>query len=369
MASIEHRSTRSGERWRVRFRYQGANVARSFGTEKGALAFKAMVEVSPAQALAALEEPEEALPLTLVELLHQHIDSLTGITEGTRRTYRGYVERDLASDPLGAMLARDVSREDVAGWIGRLEQRGLAGKSISHRRGLLSSAFIKTAMPLGISVRNPVKDVRIAHSVQEKMFLTQGEFAALLAATPEHYRPLVLTLVATGVRISEALALQVRDLDPLHRSLRVERAWKYTAGKGHVLGPPKSAMSVRTVAVPSQCMAVIEPLTRGRGRRDFLFTSPQGHVLRRGIFRRDGWVPAVTTAFPPGSRPRIHDLRHTHASWAIQAGVPLPVLQRQLGHQHIQTTVGTYGHLARADFDALAGAIGERLPALPEIRA
>lgn len=366
MASIEHRSGPLGDVWRVRFRYQRRNIARGFSTEKGALAFKAMAEASPAQALAALDAPEESAPLTVVELLRLHIDSRTGITDGTRSTYRGYVSRDFAPDPLGSMLARDVTRDDVAAFISRLERRGMRGKTIAHRRGLLSGAFNRTAIPNGIAESNPTRDIKVAEDIQEKMFLTQAEFAQLLTATPVHYRPLVLTLVSTGVRISEALALQVRDLDVEARSLRVERAWKYTDGAGHVLGPPKSRKSVRTVAVPSQCVVALEPLAQGRGRREFLFTTPQGLVLRRGIFRRDAWVPAVSV-FPEGSRPRVHDLRHTHASWAIQAGVPLPVLQRQLGHENIETTVSTYGHLARADFDALAGAIGERLPVLPAI--
>lgn len=47
-----------------------------------------------------------------------------------------------------------------------------------------------------------------------------------------------------------------------------------------------------------------------------------------------------------GVRPRVHDLRHTHASRLIEAGVPLPVIQVRLGHESITTTVGTYGHLA-----------------------
>ncbi|WP_267288707.1 tyrosine-type recombinase/integrase [Mycobacterium hackensackense] len=42
-------------------------------------------------------------------------------------------------------------------------------------------------------------------------------------------------------------------------------------------------------------------------------------------------------------KPRVHDLRHTAASWWIQAGIPLPVIQRQRGHESIITTVNTYG--------------------------
>ncbi len=56
---------------------------------------------------------------------------------------------------------------------------------------------------------------------------------------------------------------------------------------------------------------------------------------------------------PAPARPRVHDLRHSHASALIAAGVPLPVVQRRMGHESIQTTVDVYGHLAP---DAYAGA-------------
>jgi integrase len=54
--------------------------------------------------------------------------------------------------------------------------------------------------------------------------------------------------------------------------------------------------------------------------------------------------------------PRVHDLRRTGASWMIQAGVPLPVIQQHLGHESIQTTIGVYGHLDRRSAQAAADA-------------
>ena len=67
-------------------------------------------------------------------------------------------------------------------------------------------------------------------------------------------------------------------------------------------------------------------------------------------------------------RPRVHDLRHTHASWMIAAGVDLFVLQRRLGHESITTTTETYAHLlpdqqARRRGRRGEGAVGTRAPA------
>ncbi|RJT76475.1 hypothetical protein D6T63_16255 [Arthrobacter cheniae] len=69
--------------------------------------------------------------------------------------------------------------------------------------------------------------------------------------------------------------------------------------------------------------------------------------------------PTIAELTDPAASPRLdqaptpHDLRHTRASWVIVKGVPLPVIQARLGHETIQNTVDTYGHLANdADSNA-----------------
>jgi len=57
----------------------------------------------------------------------------------------------------------------------------------------------------------------------------------------------------------------------------------------------------------------------------------------------------------------VHDLRHTNASWLIQAGVPLTVIQRHLGDESIQTTSDRYGHLDRKSSRVGADVVGNAL--------
>ena len=66
----------------------------------------------------------------------------------------------------------------------------------------------------------------------------------------------------------------------------------------------------------------------------------------------------------------MHDLRHSHASALIAAGIPLPVIQRRLGHESIQTTVDVYGHLAPEAYAGAASAIDLSLTqALPKVES
>lgn len=97
--------------------------------------------------------------------------------------------------------------------------------------------------------------------------------------------------------------------------------------------------------------------------------------MQISTFYKSVWVPTLArlAADPEdplrGKAPRIHDLRHTCASWMISKRVWLPVIQAALGHESITTTVDRYGHLDRQAGEAAAAAIGEmiaeHLPAIP----
>lgn len=150
-------------------------------------------------------------------------------------------------------------------------------------------------------------------------------------------------------------------------TVRISQSWKQGAD-GYRLGSRKTKKGVRTINVPK---SVLDKLDFSN---EFLFVNRAGGPVRaQGFFARV-WVPALKRAWPSvdgedepvkgGSkvlRPRIHDLRHTCASWMIQAGVPLPVIQQHLGHESIQTTVAVYGHLDRRSMQAAADAIGRAL--------
>ena len=211
------------------------------------------------------------------------------------------------------------------------------------------------------------------HASGEKVFLTRDEFASLLDAFPDHYRPFVLTLAGTGMRFGEATALRVGDVDLARRRVHIERAWKRQPDGTFKVGPPKSVKSVRTIEVPPSVIDAVRPLTVGRRRDEYVFITPRGSHIRHSNFTNWIWAPAVSESVccrkhraeqrpadasrywqpePCGCdgyldrRPSPHDMRHTCASWLLAAGIPISEVQQRLGHESINTTVGTYGHLA-----------------------
>jgi integrase len=122
---------------------------------------------------------------------------------------------------------------------------------------------------------------------------------------------------------------------------------------GHlVLGSPKSHQS-RTVPIPRFLASELSELVERKKADDLVFTTPSGSPLRLPNWRRDTFHTARSKA-GVSNQLRVHDLRHTAASFMIQAGYPPKMLQEIMGHASITTTLDLYGHLYPGDMDRYA---------------
>ena len=375
MSSIEHRTNSTGtQSWRVRFRHDGSNKAVTFDSPERAESFRAVVDsLGPTRALALASTPTvtptPGTRRTVAAQVAHHIEHLTGIEDGTRRKYRRIHAARLA-EPFAHVMLADLTRDHVSAWVN--SQTG-APKTIRNAHSLLSAALTSAVrdelVPANVAkgVRLPKRDA----DAGEHVYLTEAEVGHLVALLKPHWRPLTVFLVGTGVRFGEATAVQVRDLDldaldstgrPSPRA-RISRAWKETSGGPALLGAPKTSRSRRTVSIPPGMADPLRDYVQGKRADEFVFTNTHGNPVRNGGFHETAWQP-VMDEFEAltGKRPRVHDLRHTYASWAIARRNPLTVIQRQMGHESITTTSDTYGHLERSDLDALAASIGANLP-------
>lgn len=257
--------------------------------------------------------------------------------------------------PLGHLPLDAVTRDDVAAWIRTQEASGAASKTIRNRHALLSAAFTR-AVDDGTTASTPARRARISRTVRREMtFLTPAEFELVLQRATPHYRPLLLTLFGTGLRLGEATALQIGDLhlEDVPATLTVARAWK----NGGVLGPPKTARGRRTIALPREVAEAPRDVAGDRAPGELVFVNMGGrrvqqatlHDLWQTWIDDTEWEPRTRSRVPrsPALRkvPRIHDLRHSHAAYMISRGVNLYDLRHRLGHESIQTTADVYGHL------------------------
>jgi site-specific recombinase XerD len=171
--------------------------------------------------------------------------------------------------------------------------------------------------------------------------LARAEIAALFAACihPLH-RTLLQTIYAAGLRVSEACALRVKDIDsqPDRMSVRVEQ------GKG--------AKDRYTLLTPTLCAQLREHVCRYH-LRQWLFPKRDGgsHLTIESAQRAYQGARARAHISKPGG---IHTLRHCFATHLLEGGVDLYTIQRLLGHGNIGTT-SRYLHLTSPQFAAPKG--------------
>lgn len=344
----EHVAEDGARTWRVRFRAADRETSETFRRKDDAKTFAALLDSGPGgvtEALAWLAaKRSEQQTATFGEWFAAYLEQLSGIQPRTRDDYAAMHRRYLTSlDPLPLTL---ITRAHVAAVVNRLDAEGLSPKTIRNVIHMLSSV-LALAVDDGHLSRNPTKRVRLPTQQlveHEERFLSVEEAAALIDATEAHYQPLVTFLLGTGLRWSEATALQARHINLAAGTVRVERAWKRVPG-GWEVGVPKTSKARRTVNAAVPALVAVAPLL-GKPS-DIVFTTTTGKVVRHSNFYNRIWLPACERAeLEP--RPTIHDCRHTHASWLLSDGQSIEAVQDQLGHESAETTRRVYAHLLPA---------------------
>lgn len=356
--------------YRVRVRVGGRQTTETFDSKAAARVFVDNVKEFGADEAVAMRDRADPASLayvpTLAEMLTRHLDELTGVDKRTRDDYLAEARRSWL-DTLGRYPVDAVTRSHIARWVNAADGT-VAPKTLRNRFGILS-AVLKTAMHHGYIEANPASGTRLPRSGEESTddvrFLTHAEFDRLIVRVPEFWQPFVLLLFGTGLRFSEATALQVHDINPESHTLRVMRAWKREKGTGLRLGPPKSKASRRVISIDGPTLAAIMPLL-DRAGDDWLFKTTTGRVVMHSNFYNRIWAPACDAA---GIKPRpgIHSSRHTHASWLLYQGARLEYVQERLGHEDFATTRKFYMKLIpamREESAALAAQIFNRTTAV-----
>jgi integrase len=153
----------------------------------------------------------------------------------------------------------------------------------------------------------------------KERILTQEEEQRLLAVCPPRLRSMIIVALNTGMRLGEILGLRWNQVDLTSGRIRVERT--------------KSGR-IRYVDINKVLIAEFRGLREGRGRSEFVFTSPiTGQPF---VDAGSAWATACRRASIKGLR--FHDLRHTFATRLIEHGVNLITVKDLLGHSSVEIT-------------------------------
>jgi integrase len=168
-------------------------------------------------------------------------------------------------------------------------------------------------------------------------FLTQDQAAGLLKELPPHLKDMATFGLATGLRAANITGLCWDQVN-----LERKQAWVH----------PDQAKARRAIAVPLND-AALDVLERQKGHHFVRVFTYEGEPVKQVSTR--AWYKALKRAGIEDFR--FHDLRHCWASWHVQSGTPLHVLQ-ELGGWETPAMVRRYAHLATQHLAPYAGIMG-----------
>lgn len=355
-----------GQTFRIREEVPGSGkvtLAAGFATKTAAKNYMAELRVDELRGEALVAGGGR---LTLNALLDEwwpvyeaSLKPMAARSEGGR--VKNHIRSILGQLPLEEITAATVQRwvKDLSDGVGppagSRPRRPLAPKTVHNCHGLLFT-IMQEAIKRRLRRDNPCAGTPLPQREHKEMrFLTDPEMSRLVAHVPAHWKPLVMLLLATGLRWGEAIGLRAGRVDLLARTpklLVVEQM--QDTGSEILFHGPKSARSRRTVSFTTDVALEVAGLVAGKGPDELVFTAPMGGPVRTRNFYR-GWVKWIVAAGLEGLR--IHDLRHTHAAILFASKSSLPAISRRLGHSSIAVTDALYGHIREEVDDGMLAAI------------
>lgn len=260
------------------------------------------------------------------------------LTQRSYSTTEMYVRRHIIPK-WGKVRVNDIDSRGVSSWLADKRAEGLAPATVEKLRVILGRSF-ELGARWGIPGcdKNPTRGVsrKPLNNARER-FLTADEAARLREAVAQsqntQLQHVVGLLLLTGARVRELLDAKWSDVD-------VERkSWLIPTSK---TGKP------RHVPLSAAALAIIEALPRFNGCP---WLVPNVDTLKPLVSIKSSFQRAIRVAKLPGLR--IHDLRHSAASFMVNSGVDLFAVGKVLGHASYQSTQ-RYAHLAN---DTLLAAV------------
>lgn len=318
-------------------------------------------------------------PVLVRDFLDGWLQGKATLRDSTVQAYRSHLDLYLIPH-LGHVRLAELRHHHVERMFTDLRSRPgapLSPATLQRIRATFNSA-LNSAMKRQLILVNSVASIELpsiprrSHSVW-----TIDELNRFFDFTAKERLAVAYRVVAmTGFRRGEIAGLRWEDVDLDRRILHV-RQQRVQLRTGVKVGPPKSDTGVRRVPIDETTADLLrqhrarmteEALGRGEGRTamEYVFVKEDGSPVMPETIYKTMRRLALRAGLPPI---RLHDLRHTHASHALAAGIPMKVVQERLGHSSISLTMDTYTavlpEVAVVAADLIAAAVdGKRRPAV-----
>lgn len=205
------------------------------------------------------------------------------------------------------------------------------------------SAIFNFAIKEEYTTRNPAREVGNIEEEETKHvnYWTLEEFREFISIVDNYlYKTLFMTLYYSGMRKGEISALTWKDINFENHAISINK----TAYDTQVT-KPKTSSSIRTLEMPKYVMSMLQELKRTKEPAQktgyYVFGNYYDHLPATTLDRYYHNCVEKTQL----KKIRIHDFRHSHASYLINKGAIPAVVAKRLGHKDIAMTLNTYSHL------------------------
>jgi integrase len=276
---------------------------------------------------------------------------------------------------LGGIRLNDLRPHHVQNYVvwallkGRKRGGGLSHRTVQYHYRILSKA-LDDAMRMGLTVVNPCKAVTPPRAARRDIpSIGPDEFTRLISAIEQSsYYLYYYTLLLTGIRRGEGLALKWKDTDLELASIYIAHSLHMLDDGTIIIKEPKTSRSRRQVDLPVSLITLLRQHRNDQEVQGFMIGKPltEDDFVFSNADRSPLNPHTVTHAFAKMASKagiphlRLHDLRHIHATMLLKAGVHPRIVQERLGHSSIATTLDIYTHTV----PGLQKAAAERIDAL-----
>ena len=315
--------------------------------------------------------------MTLNELIELYLSSKANIKPTTRHNYWRYYNVNIKRSFLGAMNINNIKKAHILKYYKQLSDQGLANSTIAIFQKIIRPSF-QLAVDSDLLAKNPAnncmkdytikKEIRYALTIEQETELLER---CDMTEDGRFFKPLICTILYTGLRLGEALGLTWDDIDFKNKTISVNHHLVCQTIDNHLaIYIEDKTKNGNSRVVPMNEFAYLWLKKRRRqwmannkdleysidGYSNFVFLNRHnGRICRPSVIRRFLREKIVAEKnktreiqLPPTPP---HILRHTFCTRLAEAGVDLKTMQYLMGHEDVKITLEVYNHVNQERMD------------------
>ena len=319
--------------WYVKFRYndwQGKSkhtTKRGFKTKKDALNYEYEFKITS----------KDIVGITVSELAEKYLEDRQLHVKPSRYASIEQAIRNHILPHIGNLKLTELTPLTMRRWQNELMKKQFAPSTLItyHRQ---CSTLLNFGVKYYGMKENPLRKIGSIGKMEKRMsFWEPNEFQQFIeTVTNPNYKLCYLLLFYSGMRVGELLALNAGDFNFTKNKITITKSLMHVTKE---ITTPKTECSIRTIEMPSGVMQEVKNYIDSlKAVPSPLFKmSPLTLLQALQRYARQAGVKEIC----------LHDLRHSNASFLINAGIPITTISKRLGHKSPNITLAVYSHMYR----------------------